>query len=148
MKGCHRIHFHLSHIARLNLGGYHDEATAYVCMLLRAIQQCCLDDGAWLDAALLLPEEDPIAEPEFAAEEEDVQANAGYHQARWNLKQQRQKSWQTYNKEGDEWSGQHQGPGQKTQPWGPSGKGNKKGQWNKWEKTWETEAPGTKAPPP
>ena len=115
MRGLHRCHYHMGHIIRLNLGGHTEEATAYACMMCRAMHQVFIDGGSWADASLMLPEDDPIDQAEFGAEERDVETLASYHQARWQLRRQRS---------------QYQGQNQ----WGEHGwQQGQGGKWGKWK---------------
>ena len=92
-RGFARVHFHCSHILRLMLGGYTREAAAYMCMILRAMNQVMLDGGGWSDASLLLPEEDPLGKVEWAAEENDIEGIATFRSAQSTLRRQRQNNW-------------------------------------------------------
>ena len=93
-RGFARVHFHCSHILRLILGGFIREAGAYLCMLMRAMNQVALDGGGWQDASLMLPEEDPLGECEWAGEEGDIETIATYRSAQATLRKQRQTNWQ------------------------------------------------------
>ena len=101
VKGMHRIQYRLSHCLRLTIWGHHDEAAAYICVLLRAIHQTQIDGGSWNDAALLLPDEDPITPAEWAANHRDIEAVASYRQSLWQLRRQRGQNWQ-----GNQWQEQ------------------------------------------
>ncbi len=69
----------------------------------------------------MLPEEDPLGQAEFGAEEEDVETLASYHQARSQLKKQRQQAGWNDTSDGDSYGG-----------WKLKGRSDWKGK--KWEK--------------
>ena len=81
MLGLKRVHWHLSHILAVSLGGRHAEAEAYMVQLLRAVHQSVLDSGSWHTAMLLLPGEDPCQKETFVATERELQIIAGYRDA-------------------------------------------------------------------
>ena len=63
-----------------------EEATAQVVQNLKSKLQAAMDGGDWGSAWLLTGLPDPILRPEFAGDEDEVSAIAGYQMAMAELK--------------------------------------------------------------
>jgi hypothetical protein len=115
MLGLKRVHYHLSHIAQHLVKEESDVALAYVCQMLRALHQVAFDNGAWTNAHLMLPEQDPVYRREWAAPTQDLGCIAQYQDQMWKLRRN-QKGWD-WNPKG----------GHKGEDWNPKGgaKGDK-----------------------
>ena len=81
MQGLKRVHYHLSKILALSLKGKKHVSEAYTVRLLRAIHQCCIDNGSWDSASHLLPGKDPCERNLFGGTEAELEAIVGYREA-------------------------------------------------------------------
>jgi hypothetical protein len=73
MRGTHRVHYYVSEALEYILADEVEVGAAFLCQLLRALHQMCLDGGGWEDAAAFLPGGDPLERMEFAGEESEVE---------------------------------------------------------------------------
>lgn len=93
------MHYHLSKILALSLKGKKHVSEAYTVRLLRAIHQCCIDNGSWDSASLLFPGKDPCERNLFGGTEAELEAIVSYREALKKL-QKGNPSWAQEEKPG------------------------------------------------
>ena len=112
-----RVHFAASEILQTLLKGRQEQAALQLTQLLRATHQCCLDQGSWQTAWLLMDMVDPLDRPKFGGEPQDLEVVSSYLRAMQDLeKRSRKGQWQENDETG---SGK-----------GKNGKGKKKEEQN------------------
>ena len=84
-KSLLRVHFAVSSSLQLLLQGKSKLAALQLTQLLRALHQASLDNGSWATAWLLLHLPDPISQPKFGGEPQDLEVIASYIKAMGEL---------------------------------------------------------------
>lgn len=87
-----RIHFATSEILQTLLRGRHEQAALQLTQLLRATHQCCLDQGSWQTAWLLMDMVDPLDRPKFGGEPQDLEVVSSYLRAMQELEKRSRQS--------------------------------------------------------
>ena len=119
MKTLQRVHFAASEILQTVLKGRSELAALQLTQLLRATHQCCLDQGSWQTAWLLMDMVDPLERQKFGGEIQEIEVVASYVRAMQDL-ERRNKKQQTDGEE-DRKNGK-----------GKNGKGKKKEEATEW----------------
>lgn len=110
-----RIHFAISEILQTLLSGRTELTALQLTQLLRALHQCGIDNGNWKTAWLLMPFQDPLDQPRFGGETQDLEVIASYVRAMSEL-EKKSKGWADIppGDRGKAKGGKSKGKGQKT----------------------------------
>lgn len=96
-----RLHFAISEALQTLLSGKTDQTALQLTLLLRSIHQCSLDNGSWRVAWLLTHLVDPLQQPKFGGEAQDLEIIASYVRAMGDL-EKRSRTWQPGQNEDDQ----------------------------------------------
>ena len=91
MKTLQRVHFAASEILQTVLKGRSELAALQLTQLLRATHQCCLDQGSWQTAWLLMDMVDPLERQKFGGEIQEIEVVASYVRAMQDLERRNKK---------------------------------------------------------
>ncbi len=91
MKSLQRVHFAASEILQTVLKGRSELAALQLTQLLRATHQCCLDQGSWQTAWLLMDMVDPLERQKFGGEIQEIERVASYVRAMQDLEKRNKK---------------------------------------------------------
>lgn len=91
-KTLQRIHFAASEILQTLLRGRQEQAALQLTQLLRATHQCCLDQGSWETAWLLMDMVNPLDRPKFGGEPQDLEVVSSYLRAMQELEKRSRRS--------------------------------------------------------
>ena len=81
MRGLWRVYHAVLELIQLQVGGEHEQATAFSCQLAKTILQVAVDDGEWKTACLLLPTPDPLQTVEFGGDEWELDRIYAYQKS-------------------------------------------------------------------